>query len=242
MKARQISAVILDEGGWVPEFKMPLLTRFKPDLLLVVGDHLQLPPFTDCSDFIPTSVLERMAKSLPASNPIPILKTQYRMHPDICSLVSGHFYGGKLQTAVETARIRRLASTQPIQWYSHASGEERDETSKSLVNREECRIVCDRILPGLEGEIAAGKSVAVITFYKAQFLLLKGMLEEKGLLGASVSVMTVDASQGSEADIVILTTGDKSLHLPFVVEIVVEIVVECVVNKSAVADVIGWGQ
>lgn len=223
MKARQISVIILDEGAWVPEFKMPLLTRFRPELLLVVGDHHQLPPFTDCSDFSPISVLERMATSLAASNPIPMLKTQYRMHPDICRLVSGHFYGGKLQTAVETARIRNLVSARPIQWYSHESGEERDESSKSLVNREECRIVCDRILPGLEGEIAAGKSVAVITFYKAQCLLLKAMLEEKGLVRAAASVMTVDASQGSEADIVILTTGKESLHLPIVLAIVVKI-------------------
>ena len=40
-------AIILDEAGCVPEWKMPALTRFNPKLLIMVGDHKQLPPFTD---------------------------------------------------------------------------------------------------------------------------------------------------------------------------------------------------
>ena len=46
LACKNFDVVILDEGGCVPEFKMPVLTRFDPDLLLVVGDHHQLPPYT----------------------------------------------------------------------------------------------------------------------------------------------------------------------------------------------------
>lgn len=189
---------------------MPLLTRFKPDLLLVVGDHRQLPPYSDCDNFSPISVLERMAAALCGSNPLKMLKAQYRMHPDICRIVSTHFYGGELTTALETARRRSLTSPRSIEWYAHETNEECDEAASKL-NREECRIVCDQILPRLEEEISRGKTVAIITFYKAQVRLLQETLEKKGLLRRSVSVISVDASQGSEADISILSMGKKSL-------------------------------
>ena len=41
------NAIILDEAGCVPEWKMPALTIFDPTYLIMVGDHHQLPPFTN---------------------------------------------------------------------------------------------------------------------------------------------------------------------------------------------------
>jgi len=205
---KTINVIILDEGGYVPEYKMPLLTRFNPDLLLVVGDHHQLPPYTDCVDFNPVSVLERMAEAREAtSQPLKMLEMQYRMHPAICRVVSKNFYEGKLKTApTATARLQAAsrAPVRPIRWYTHSSGEQPSGTS--WTNPEECRILCDEVLPSLEQEVMAGNRILVITPYKAQMLLIKETLEERGLLRESLSVMTVDACQGSEADISIVST------------------------------------
>ena len=220
----KVDVVILDEGGCVPEFKMPLLTRFDPDLLLVVGDHHQLPPYTECVDFNPVSVLERMA----ASQSLNMLAIQYRMHPAICNVVSRNFYGRGLRTAptvlTQMSALTQVASpatARPICWITHESGEQ--ESGTSFMNLEECRILCDVVtgaggpgLPSLEQEGLAGKKMLIVTFYKAQELLIKDKLEEikdkreeKGLLSEylkKINVMTVDACQGSEADIVIVST------------------------------------
>lgn len=51
-----------------------------------------------------------------------------------------------------------------------------------------------------------GKTVMVITFYKAQETLMKRMLIQRGRNESeAVRILSVDQSQGSEADIVILS-------------------------------------
>jgi superfamily I DNA and/or RNA helicase len=204
---RPLDVVILDEAGSMPEWKMPLLTRFKPRLLLLVGDHKQLPPFTSCEGgFRPVSVLERMADVLSSTAmPVKMLTTQYRMHPNICRFVSAHFYNKRLETDQSRARAAREQPGAPIVWRTHGGGESRAEHSTSTENREEARIICGEILPALFADPHyAGKKIVIITMYKAQLRLLEQMLTEHQHTGKA-AVMTVDSAQGSEADIVILS-------------------------------------
>jgi hypothetical protein len=199
--------VILDEAGSMPEWKMPLLTRFQPRLLLLVGDHKQLPPFTSCQGgFRPVSVLERMVDALSSTaTPVKILTTQFRMHPDICQFVSAHFYNERLETDELCALAARERTEPPIVWRTHGGDESRAEHSKSTENREEARIICGEILPALFADPHyAGKKIVIITMYKAQLRLLEQMFTEHQHTGKTV-VMTVDSAQGSEADIVILS-------------------------------------
>jgi len=211
---RRLDVVIVDEAGSVPEWKMPLLTRFNPSLLLMVGDHKQLPSYTECKDenqrpIEIASTLQRLANALEHTHPIKMLHIQYRMHPDIANFVSRHFYRNLLRTDTHThdARRRSLAARaelgeigggNAIVWYSHSELESAEANSFSKVNNEEVRIISEEIIPSL----AAGgtkQKVTVITFYKAQ----QRLLQEK--LGAAATVMTVDSAQGSEADVVILS-------------------------------------
>jgi len=211
---RHPDVVIVDEAGSVPEWKMPLLTRFNPSLLLMVGDHKQLPSYTECKDdnqrpIEIASTLQRLADALEHTHPIKMLHIQYRMHPKIANFVSRHFYRKLLRTDTHThdARQRSLAARaklgeigggNAIVWYSHSELESAEATSFSILNNEEVRIISEEIIPSL----AAGgtkQKVTVITFYKAQ----QRLLQEK--LGAAATVMTVDSAQGSEADVVILS-------------------------------------
>lgn len=43
----RIDTVIVDEAGCVPEMAIPVLILLAPSQLVLVGDHLQLPAFTD---------------------------------------------------------------------------------------------------------------------------------------------------------------------------------------------------
>jgi superfamily I DNA and/or RNA helicase len=221
--SRLLDVVILDEAGSMPEWKMPLLTRFQPRLLLLVGDHKQLPPFTSCQGgFRPVSVLERMVDALSSTaTPVKMLTTQFRMHPDICQFVSAHFYNKRLETDESRALACALAARErpepPIVWRTHGGGESRAEHSTSTENREEARIICGEILPALFADPHyAGKKIVIITMYKAQLRLLEQMFAEHQHTGKA-AVMTVDSAQGSEADIVILSLvrSNAQRHIGF---------------------------
>ena len=208
---RACDVVILDEAGSAPEWKMPLLTRFQPQLLLMVGDQLQLPPFTSCDGFRPVSVLERMALQFATSaQPVKMLTTQYRMHPHIADFVSRHFYKARLQTAGVRKRQVAAAATQPlapppIVWRAHCGPESTEEHGFSTLNHSEARIICNQVVPVLAADPGnAGKTIVIITLYKGQLRLLEQMLAEQGL-DKRVAVMTADSAQGSEADVVVVS-------------------------------------
>ena len=91
-RGRALEVVIVDEAGCVPEWKMPILTTcsgaaISPELILLVGDQQQLPPFTLMRyDAAPVSALERMTNALPLGS-VKMLRTQYRMPPEVCVCV-----------------------------------------------------------------------------------------------------------------------------------------------------------
>lgn len=45
----KLDTVIVDEAGCVLEPAIPVLLRWKPNNLILIGDHLQLPPYTGLS-------------------------------------------------------------------------------------------------------------------------------------------------------------------------------------------------
>ena len=46
-----IPQVIVDEGGSVLESAIPVLLRWAPRNLILIGDHLQLAPFTKLTEY-----------------------------------------------------------------------------------------------------------------------------------------------------------------------------------------------
>ncbi len=103
----------------MPEHRRPVLAALAPDRLLLVGDHRQLPPFTAVRPARaarpPRSLLERVAAAVEAAGGrLPMLRTQYRMHPAVARLVSCAFYGGRLGTDPTVAAERLAAS--PLGW------------------------------------------------------------------------------------------------------------------------------
>ena len=138
-----------------------------------------------------------------------MLRTQYRMHPDICAFVSYHFYSkvkngvlqGQLGTdsCVEKARLSNVPANEAISWYN-VEGDER-MVSTSLYNELEVQTIGNMLWSSVMEFLSDRKSVLILTFYAAQQKKLQGIVNYLDL-EQYVPVMTVDSAQGSEADLV----------------------------------------
>ena len=151
----------------------------------------------------PLGFFQRLEKALPPRS-IPTLTEQFRMHPSVCDFVSDTFYNGSLMTNPVIDASRRGADSVGLWWvtYSDTDAESSPPRSTSKINETEVYLT----LSLLDREDLVGKSVMVITFYKAQETLMKRMLESTGREESeSLRILSVDQSQGSEADVVILS-------------------------------------
>lgn len=160
---------------------------------------------------IPTGFFQRVESALTATGGhVPALREQYRMHPAICTFVSDTFYAGGLSTPAGRAGERcATAGADALFWVDYAYDFDRSEgvpeRSKSKHNLYE--VSCALKLASVAHLRA--KSVMIITFYKAQEIAIRnafkaaGVFEDAGPHG--LRICTVDQSQGSEADVVIMS-------------------------------------
>lgn len=157
-KSITYDAVIVDEAGQIPIFDI-LVPIIKAKKVILIGDHLQLPPM-DENDFATYYAAEKTdskegklfdackkeiaqwynvslfetlynASTLDAAKTM--LNTQYRMHPDISEFISENFYDGKYLAGV-TPQQRTLAIAgfeKPIYFYDTCAlpPEKRAETN-----------------------------------------------------------------------------------------------------------------
>ena len=227
--ADRLALAVLDEAGTIPEAKLCVIIAVLPQITRIVsiGDQQQLEPYTDIQPrhnrkTKTEGYFHRAARVL--CKEIPMLQTQFRMHPKICKLVSSIAYGGQLRTdpAVAAQRERQIASAQAISWVGYAregAGESKSAgCSSSWKNHQELEIVCDRAIVEVGVLRPQNKRLLIITFYREQLYLLREKLADMGVLARDgktglpvdpddghVRVTTVDSAQGSEADCVILS-------------------------------------
>jgi len=208
--------VVIDEAGATPESYVPQVLQTGAENLVLLGDHRQLPPLVLTLDFaeveakrVNRSLMERALAQVPESE-VHMLTVQYRMPTAICELVSGLFYGGRVFTdparrpkaAPEEADGGLVASADvPLRWLAVEHEEAVLGTSKQ--NLGEAAVVVAwlwRLLPLAKRR---GETVRCITFYSAQRDLIRSALEDEE---DRACVLSVDATQGSEADHVVLST------------------------------------
>eukprot|EP00041_Stephanoeca_diplocostata_P019945 m.437112 g.437112 ORF g.437112 m.437112 type:complete len:758 (-) comp21431_c0_seq1:838-3111(-) len=231
----RITTAILDEAGNSHESKIPVLLLLpKLDKIIAIGDQCQLQPFThmeapnarvcfsyqkhghcrfgkDCkfshaiATRLPDGFFQRIQAALPP-NTVKMLTHQYRMHPEISSVVSDCFYESQLQTPDSIAISRRSASTSGLWWLDCADEEHTASNSTSAFNEGQVHSVFN-VYRKLRRELPATKKILVATFYKAQYFKIMDYFKDRGEEESpTLRIATVDQSQGSEADIVILST------------------------------------
>jgi hypothetical protein len=214
-EAEMFDWLILDEANKVRFTETLPLLRLAPRWLLV-GDHRQLPPVLDESaaafpvDEDEARVMVRDASFfelswavLPESNLV-MLDEQYRMAAPIGTYVSQASYDGRLKNSPEMAALRS-----PLPWPFNRNltwltirGREKKSGSGSLSNRAEIEAV-GRVVRHLQRLGLGHLKVAVIAMYQDQVTQLRRELRAIDL--PELYVDTVDAFEGEEADVVILS-------------------------------------
>ncbi|RYM35993.1 hypothetical protein ERX46_03070 [Brumimicrobium glaciale] len=190
LKEKKFDVAFLDEAGQCIE-PLAWLVLEKANRAILSGDHLQLPP-TIISDEaarkgLATSVLER---AIDAGVQRDLLEIQYRMTPEIAGFSSRYFYEGKLQS-------HAASIPESMIFYDTAGAgfdEKRLENSRSTANPEELRIVVENADKWIE----EGQTAVFISPYSSQVELAKAELK-------NIEVSTIDAFQGQEADVIILS-------------------------------------
>lgn len=218
MEGIRFDFVIVDEASQcsIPSTLIPIL---KGDRFILMGDHFQLPPVVISQKAVEKgldeSLMDYLAKKYPYQ--ICMLERQYRMNREISLLVSELFYSSKL-LADESVRDRYLdlrktgaqgekVNAEALE-FLHVEGRDLIKSdSKSYYNVEEAEESVSLALAYLEAGLSA-KEIAIITPYRAQVEYLRKLLSasERASLFEGMEVDTVDAFQGREKDLVIISS------------------------------------
>jgi superfamily I DNA and/or RNA helicase len=211
---------IVDEASkaTATEILIPM-TRSRRTIL--VGDPKQLPPFFErkildaqsLSEFteaeIRENVFDRLLRTLPAESKVKLFH-QYRMARPIGDLVSTVFYEGHLKSPITNPEISFPAYPKLVTWLDTSrlvAAEPEKRVGTSWSSPLECRVVQTN-LAKLDFFARTRKKiydVAVIAGYAAQVRALEDAIRDyrAAWTGLTIRINTVDAFQGSEADVCI---------------------------------------
>jgi senataxin len=214
---RGFDVVIIDEAAQAvePATLIPLATRCKQ--VFLVGDPKQLPATvisTVAQDSgYGTSMFERLQK---AGYPVKMLKTQYRMHPEIRSFPSKQFYEGALEDgsdieAQTTRDWHKYRCFGPFCFFDIHEGKESQHpgATGSRVNLDEVEFVLliYHRLVTMYPELKSSSQLAIISPYNYQVKTFKDRFKEMFGTEAEkvVDINTVDGFQGREKDVAIFS-------------------------------------
>lgn len=232
----QFDYVIMDESSKAApaEALVPINMGRK---IIMIGDHQQLPPVVTCSQktkekpvedngltgkkALGTSLFELLIEAFEddpkKQHYVKMLTTQYRMPPQIGSLISNHFYKGKLTNAPlnmppEKRHPLPFKKASHLVFMSTAQQENPYDNGDPLnrSNLANVRVIQD-ILAHLNGfyKDNLGKprpiKIAIIASYRGQVSLMKKELNLDLYTNfkALIEIDTVDKFQGAERDIII---------------------------------------
>lgn len=221
-ETESVDGLIIDEAAAATEPDTLIPIALRPRRILIVGDPNQLPA-TVISHLAKTrglgkSLQERLMFDL--NRPHTVLNVQYRMKPEICQFPSSAFYRGEIcnGSSVSTRshkstllNLSSLVSDLPYCLVQVDGSIEQRQSSGSFHNVKEAETVVGLLMElkkqtspkRRNGTPLSLERVRVITFYQAQVRLISATLAANHL--EEITVSTVDSSQGSEADLIIVS-------------------------------------
>ena len=214
LKNMRFQVHLLDECSQMMEpLSMVPVARFQCERLVLVGDPNQLSPTIQGSESsakhsegLELTLFERLQK---AGLDIIQLRCQYRCHPSISRICSKAFYGGALTDGLTAEDRNALVEwLPPVSFVDINDGVEMTASDGSLCNEKEVAY-CVKLVNKLLSEGLEPTQIGIITQYKAQVLRITAKLSESGTLPSTIvrgiQVSTVDAFQGAEKDVVVLS-------------------------------------
>ncbi|KAL1329312.1 hypothetical protein AAHE18_12G031900 [Arachis hypogaea] len=216
--------VVIDEAAQASEVGVLPPLSLGAARCVLVGDPQQLPA-TVISKAAGTlmysrSLFERFQQ---AGCPTMLLSVQYRMHPQIRDFPSRYFYQGRLTDSESVVKLpdevyHKDPLLRPYIFYDIKHGRESHRGgSVSYQNIHEAQF-CLRLYEHLQKTLKSlgmGKiSVGIITPYKLQLKCLQREFEEvlNSEEGKDLYINTVDAFQGQERDVIIMSCVRASSH------------------------------
>lgn len=188
--------------------------------VILVGDHRQLPHIIEHQlkkrleqklarpemiQAFEDSIFARLWEFLPKGKKS-YLDTQCRMNPVLGEMISKLFYQEPIKSGPGTDRLVNntgFYEGKSLVWVNIVSGPGGDHYS----NEREAETIVDHLVKLYHAN--TGYSIGVISFYRRQVDLIRKKLAEKGMAGVNIKVDTVDAFQGRQRDIILLSTVCK---------------------------------
>ncbi|KAL6059656.1 hypothetical protein STEG23_037121, partial [Scotinomys teguina] len=210
MNDLKFPVVVLDECSQMTEPASLLpIARFESEKLILVGDPKQLPPTIQGSDAAHENGLEQTLFDrlcLMGYKPI-LLRTQYRCHPVISAIANDLFYEGNLMNGISEMERSPVLEWLPTLCFYNVTGAEQVESENSFQNVAEAAFTL-KLIQSLIVSGIAGSMIGVITLYKSQMYKICHLLSAVDIGHPdvkAVQVSTVDAFQGAEKEIIILS-------------------------------------
>ncbi|KXZ44312.1 hypothetical protein GPECTOR_69g405 [Gonium pectorale] len=215
--------VLIDESTQAaePECLIPMVLGAKQ--VILVGDHCQLGPVIMCKKASEAGLCQSLFERLRLLGVKPIrLQVQYRMHPCLSEFPSNTFYEGTLQNGTGMGE-RRLAGVdfpwpnpdKPMMFWVQLGAEEISASGTSYLNRTEAAAVEKVVTRFLQNGMTPSQ-IGVITPYEGQRAHVVSVMVRNGAvrqdLYKEIEVSSVDAFQGREKDIIVLSCVRSNEH------------------------------
>ncbi len=217
LQMEPVDVLLIDEAAQSVEAATLIPMQCEPNKILLVGDPQQLPGTVISKLLNPShgqshrqskhyewSMMWRLIKE--CRLPHLMLTTQYRMHPWICQWPSAQYYDGRLVTGPDILPMKPLSqhglASEPYAFYNISGKAEVEKNSSSVFNKKEAEYVV-KVVRHLRNS-GVKESIGIITPYVAQKHLILIRLSQLKL-SDKVDVNTVDAFQGDERPIMILS-------------------------------------
>ncbi|XP_032916669.1 protein ZGRF1 isoform X5 [Catharus ustulatus] len=220
LNALRFPVVMLDECSQMTEPASLLpIARFQCEKLVLVGDPKQLPPTIQGSESVHEQGLEQTLFDrlcLMGHDPI-LLRTQYRCHPALSAIANELFYDGNLIDGISEEDRAPLLQWLPTLCFYSIHGMEQIERDNSFYNMAEAHFTV-KLIQSLIASGIEGAAIGVITLYKSQMYKIQNLLSGvhcEAFEVKPVQVSTVDAFQGAEREIIVLSCV-RTRHFGFI--------------------------
>ncbi|XVF36750.1 hypothetical protein REPUB_Repub19eG0085300 [Reevesia pubescens] len=216
--------VVIDEAAQASEVAVLPPLSLGAARCVLVGDPQQLPA-TVISKAAGTllysrSLFERFQQ---AGCPTMLLSVQYRMHPQIRDFPSSYFYQGRLTDSESVVNLPdevyyKDPLLKPYLFYDITHGRESHRGGSVSYQNVHEAVFCLRLYEHLQKTLKSlgvpKITVGIITPYKLQLKCLQREFESviKSEEGKDLYINTVDAFQGQERDVIIMSCVRASSH------------------------------
>lgn len=206
VKMMNAGIVIVEESSDVLESHIIASLAYQTKQLIMIGDHLQLRPFTNSYKLSKKyhyniSLFERLIRN--GLNYL-TLDVQMRMSPDICNLVRSTIYP-QLKDASNVSNYPEVKGIEKrLFCFNHKfpESEHGEETSK------ENKIEAEFIVQLCVYLVASGNKVndiTILTLYTAQAQIIENRLKDFSREVSTVQVALLDAFQGEQNKIILFS-------------------------------------